>query len=119
LEIPGEVWKEGAGDLGANAVPGKKDIARQQTIQVQASDFFGLEILRLQRLIAVAGAKNIESRTHEIESSAVGSHIQQTDPEIHITTSRRKINFCADGAGNFRVCWKWIRVKDKDVLAPG
>ena len=64
LEIAGKVWEESTGDLHANAVPGKECVAGQHSIQIQASDAIGLEILDLQFFIAVAGAKNVEAGTH-------------------------------------------------------
>src|ERR1700674_5343900 len=89
LEIAGKVRKEGAGDLHADAMTGEEGIAGQHPIQVQASDAVGLEIFGLQGSVTVAGAKNVEARTHQIEGRAVGRHIQETHPKIEISAKGR------------------------------
>ena len=53
--------------------------------------------------IAVAGTLDIKTGTHHVDRGTVGSDIEQSDPEVHITASTGKIDFRVNRAGDLSV----------------
>ena len=82
LQVAGEVREKGAGQLCTDAMPGEKGITRQQAVEIHADDLPVLEIFRLRRMVAVAGAENVEARAHQVKGSTVGCHIEKPYPKI-------------------------------------
>src|SRR4029077_13890069 len=106
LQVSREVWKESAGNLHADPVPGEKDVAGQQAIKIEAIDFAGSEKFRLEFLssrfretvVVKTGAKKIKPRAHKIVCRAAGLHIEQPHPEIEVGDISRKVDFRTDRA---------------------
>src|SRR4029077_16226689 len=66
-----------------------------------------VDAVRLEKLAAraaaIAGAQDIEARTHQVVGGAVGRHIEKAHPEVGVRRVAGKMDFRGDRAGHFEV----------------
>ena len=103
LQVAREVREERAGDLDSDAVSLTKDGARDEARQLQLVDGPGLEELSALLELPVAGALDIRPWAHQIEGPAVGSNIENLDPEVEIPAITGEIDRGLHGADDREV----------------
>src|SRR5581483_8296665 len=65
--------------------------------------------------VAVAGAKDVEPWTHEIERCPVGRYVQQPRPEIEIPAVAGDEHVYGDWACHVDISCQWFAVECQDV----
>src|SRR5581483_7478039 len=119
LQVAGEVWKKAGRNLNADPVSFAKRVAGDQVRELKFVDLAALEQLPASLEIAIAGSQNIESRTHNIQSSSVGCDIQQAYPQVHIAAVTRDEHVRLNRPGDFQILPERRRIERSNVFTPG
>src|SRR5277367_523571 len=109
--------RKGRGDLYADVVTDAKDVAGQHAIKSQEINFASLGQFGSERGVAIAGAENVETGTHQIEGAAVWSYVKEADPKIQVADVCGDVDFSANRACDFGVSGERRCVKDHNIVA--